>query len=135
MYFYLNYTLISLKTNEYGSVTFFLMLILFLQRLINEILGIGRKVSSVQSVTQSCTTLCHSMYCSTPGLPAHHKLQELTQNHVHQVSNATQPSHPLSSLSPPIFNLSWNQDLSQRVSSSHQVSKVLEFQLQHQSFQ
>ena len=62
---------------------FFLMLILFLQHLINEILGVGRKVSSVQSVTQSCLTLYDSMDCKILGFPAHHQLQEFTQTHVH----------------------------------------------------
>ena len=53
------------------------------------------------SVAQLCPTLCHSMNCSTPGLPVHHQLLELTQTHVHRVSDAIQPSHPLSSPSPP----------------------------------
>ena len=69
--------------------------------------------------------------CSTPGLPVHHQLLELTQTHVHQVGDATQPSHPLSSPSPPAFNLSQHQGLFQRVSSSHQVAKILEFLLHH----
>ena len=72
---------------------------------------------------------------STPDLPVHHQLLEFTQTHVHQVSDAIQPSHPLPSPSPLAFNLSQHQDLFQRVSSLHQVAKVLEFQLQHQSFQ
>ena len=114
---------------------FFLMLILFLQHLINEILGIGRKVNSVQSVTQFCPTLWDPIDCSTPGLPFHNQLQGFTQTHVHPVGNVIQLSHPLFSLSPPIFNLFQNQDLFQWVSSSHQVAKVLEFQLQNQSFQ
>ena len=75
------------------------------------------------------------MDCSMPGLPVHHQLPELTQTHVHQVSDAIQPSHPLSSPSSPTFNLSQHQSLLQWVSSLHQVAKVLEFQLQHQSFQ
>ena len=87
------------------------------------------------SVTQSCPTLCESMDCSTPSLPVHHQLPEFTQTHVHWVSGAIQPSHPLSSPSTPAFNLSQHQGLFQWVSSSHQVAKVLEFQLQHQSFQ
>ena len=57
------------------------------------------------SVTQSCPTLCNPMDCSTPGLPVHHQLPEFTQTHVHWVSDAIQPSHPLSSPSPPAFNL------------------------------
>ena len=74
------------------------------------------------------------MNCSTPGLPVHHQLLEPTQTHVHWVSDAIQPSHPLSSPSPPALNLSQHQGLFKWVSSSHQVAKVLEFQLQHQSF-
>ena len=91
--------------------------------------------SSVSSVAQSCPTLCDPMDCSTPGLPVHHQLLEFTQTHVHLLGDAIQPSHPPSSPSPPAFNLSQHQGLFQRVNSSHQVTKVLEFQLQHQSFQ
>ena len=93
--------------------------------------------SSVQfsSVTQSCLTLCNPMDCSMPGFLAHHQLAELAQTHVHWVGDAIQPSHPLLSASPPAFNHSQHQGLFQWVSSSHQVAKVLEFQLQHQSFQ
>ena len=87
------------------------------------------------SVAQSCLTLCDPMNCSTPGFPVHHQLPELIQTHVHRVGDAIQPSHSLSSPSPPAFNLSQHQDLFQWVKSSHQVAKVLEFQLQHQSFQ
>ena len=85
------------------------------------------------SVTQSCPTLCDPMDCSTPGFPVHHQLLELAQTYVHRVSDVIQPSHPLSSPSPPAFNLSQHQGLFQWVISSHQVAKVLEFQLQHQS--
>ena len=96
-----------------------------------------RKAIPVQfsSVAQSCPTLCDPMNCSTPGLPVHHQLLESTQIHVHQVGDVIQPSHPLSSPSPPALNLSQHQGLSKWVSSSHQVAKVLEFQLQYQSFQ
>ena len=87
------------------------------------------------SVAQLCPILCNPMDCSTPGLPVHHQLPEFTQTHVHQVSDAIQLFHPLSSPSPPTFNLSQHQGLFQWVSSSHQVAKVLEFQLQHLSFQ
>ena len=87
------------------------------------------------SVAQSCPTLCDPMDCSTPCLPVHHQLPEFTQTHVHWVSDAIQPSHPLSSPSPPALNLSQHQGLFQWVSSSHQVTKVLELPLQHQSFQ
>ena len=72
---------------------------------------------------------------STPGLPVHHQLLESIQTHVHWVGDAIQPSHPLSSPSPPAFNLSQHEGLFKWVSSLHQVAKVLEFQLQHQSFQ
>ena len=87
------------------------------------------------SIVQSCLTLYILMDCSTPGLPVHHQLLELTQTHAHLVSDAIQPSHPLSSPSPPAFNLPQHHDLFECVSSSHQVAKVLEFQPQHQSFQ
>ena len=87
------------------------------------------------SVAQSCPTLCDPMDCSVPGLPIHHQLQEFAQTHVHWVGDAIQPSHPLSSPSPAIFNPSQHQGLFQWVSSLHQVAKVLEFQLQHQSYQ
>ena len=93
--------------------------------------------STVQfsSVTQLCLTLCNPMGRSTSGLPVHHHLPEFTQTHVHWVCDAIQQSHPLSSLSSPGFNLSQHQGLFKWVSSSHQVARVLEFQLQHQSFQ
>ena len=87
------------------------------------------------SVSQSCLTFCDLMDCSTPGFPVHHQLPEPTQTHVHYIGDAIQPSHPLLSPSPPIFNLSQHQGLFQWISSSHQVAKVLEFQLQHHSFQ
>ena len=75
-----------------------------------------------------------SLDCSTPGFPVSHYLPEFAQIHVHWVSDAIQPSHPLSSPSPPALNLSQHQGLFKWVSSLHQVAKVLEFQLQHQSF-
>ena len=87
------------------------------------------------SVTQSCLTLCDPKGCSTSGLPVHRQLLEFTQTHVLWVGDAIQLSHPLLSLSPPAFNLSQHQGLFQWVSSSNQMAKVLEFQLQHQSFQ
>ena len=83
---------------------------------------------------QSCLTLCYPMDYSMPGFPVLHRLLELAQTHVHQVSDAIQPSHPLS-LSPPAFSLSQLQGLIQWVSILDQVAKLLEFQLQHQSFQ
>ena len=95
------------------------------------------ELNSVQfsSVTQLCPTLCNYMACSTPGFPVHHQLPEFTQTYVHCVGDAIQPPYPLSSPSPPALNLSQHQGLFQWVSSLHQVAKVLEFQLQHQSFQ
>ena len=87
------------------------------------------------SVAQSCPALCDPVDCSMPGFPVHHQLLELAQTHAHRVGDAIQPSHPLSSPSPPAFNLSQHRGLFQSVSSSHQVARVLEFQLQHQSFQ
>ena len=87
--------------------------------------------SSVQfsSVAQLCPTLCDPMYRSTPGLPVHHQLPEFTQTHIHQVRDAIQPSHPLSPPSPPAHNPSQHQSLFQWINSSHEVAKVLEFQL------
>ena len=81
--------------------------------------------SSVWSL--SCPTLCNPMNRSTPGLPVHHQLPEFTQTHVHRVGDAIQPSHPLSSPSPPAPNPSQHQGLFQWVNSSHVVAKALEF--------
>ena len=85
--------------------------------------------------TLLCPTLCNPMDCSRPGFPVHHQLPELTQTHVHWVGDTIQLSHLLSSPSPPALNLSQHQGLFQWVSSLHQVTKELEFQLQHQPFQ
>ena len=87
------------------------------------------------SVTQSCPTLCDPMNRSTPGLPVHHHLPEFTQNYVHRVRDAIQPSHPRPTPSPRVPNPSQHQSLFQWVNSSHVVAKVLEVQLQHHSFQ
>ena len=86
-------------------------------------------------ITQSCPTLCKPVDCSMPRLLVHHQFPEFTQTHVHWVSDAVQPSHPLLSPSPSAFNFSQHQGLFKWVSTLHQVAKVLEFQLQHQSFQ
>ena len=91
--------------------------------------------SQFSSVVQSCLTLCDPMNHSTPGLPVHHQLPEFTQTHVRWVGDAIQPPRPLSSLSPPAPNPSQHQGLFQWVNSLHEVAKVLEFQLQHLSFQ
>ena len=87
------------------------------------------------SVAQSCPTLCNPLNCSMAGLLVHHQLPASTQTHVHCVSDAIQPSHPLLPPSPPAFNLSQHKGLFKWVSSPHQVAKVLEFQVQHQSLQ
>ena len=89
----------------------------------------------VLPLIQSCRTLCDPMKCSMPGLPVYHQLPEFTQSHVHWVGDAIQPFHPLPSPSPPAPNPSQHQGLFQWVNSSYEVAKVLEFQLQHQSFQ
>ena len=86
------------------------------------------------SVTQSCPTLCDPVDCSAPGLPVPHHLLQFAQVHVHCIGDATWPSDPLMSSSPAL-NLSQHQGLFQSVGSSHQVTKILELQLQHQSFQ
>ena len=87
----------------------------------------------VSSVTQLCLTLCGPMDSTMPGFPVHQQVPELTQTYVHRVGDAIQPSHPLSSPAPPAISLSQHQNL-EGVSSLHQVAKVLEFQLHHQSF-
>ena len=91
------------------------------------------QLSSVQSLSR--VRLCDPMNRSMPGLPVHHKLLEYTQTHVHWFGDTMQPSHPWSSPSPPAPNPSQHQGLFQWVNSSHEVAKILEFQLQHQSFQ
>ena len=87
------------------------------------------------SIAQSCQTHCDPMNRSTPGLPVHRQHAEFTQTHVHRVSDAIQPHHPLLSPSPPAPNSSQNQGLFQWVNTSHEVAKVLEFHPQHQCFQ
>ena len=127
----------SLKTIEFNLQ----LILLFLQMAFSTSAGLINVMTKAMathyvalqfsSVTQSCPTLCDPMDCSTPGLPVHHQLPEFTQTHVHWVSDAIQPSRSLLSPSPPAFNLSQHQGLFNWVSSSHQVAKVLEFQLQH----
>ena len=87
------------------------------------------RISSLQfsSVPQLCPALWNPMDCSMPGFPVYHQLLELTQTHVHQVSDAIQPSHPLSSLSPPAFSLTQHQGLFKWVSSLHQGPKYWSF--------
>ena len=92
-------------------------------------------LQSCYSVAKSCLTLCHPMDCSMPDFTVLHYLPEFAQTHVHWVSDAIQPPHPLSHPSPLAVSVSQHQGLLQWVGSSHQVAKVLEFQLQYQSFQ
>ena len=89
----------------------------------------------ISSVAQSCPTPCDPMDCSMPALPIQNQLPELAQTHAHQVGDAVQASHPVLSSSPPAFNHSQHQGLFKWVSSLQQVAKILELQLQHQSFQ
>ena len=86
------------------------------------------------TVTQSCPTLCNPMDCSTPGLSVPHQLPKFAQVHVHCISDAIQPFHPLTPSFPPALNLSRHQGLFQWVNCSHSMTKILEFHLQHQSF-
>ena len=85
--------------------------------------------SYFSSVTQLCSTLCDPVNCSQPDLLVHHQLPELAQTYVHRVGDAIQPSHPLSSPSPPAFNLSQHQGLFKWVNSLHQVIKVFSFNI------
>ena len=89
----------------------------------------SKRLFQFSSVTQSCPTLCDPMNHSMPGLPVHHQLLDSTQTHVHWVGDAIQPSHPLSSPSPLAPNPSQHQGLFQWVNTSHEMAKVLEFQL------
>ena len=86
-------------------------------------MGVG--LSSLQFSPSVCLTLCDPLDCSTPGLPVHHQLPEITQTHVHWLSDAIQTFHPLSNSSPLAFNLSKHQGLLKLVSSSHQVARVI----------
>ena len=91
----------------------------------------GWHIIQFSSVAKPCPTHWDTMDCSMPGYPVHYQLLKLVQTLVHWVSDTIQPSHPLSSPSPPAFNLSQHQGLFQLVGSSHQVAKALELQLQH----
>ena len=99
--------------------------------------GFSTTFKAISSVQFSHSVVSNSLRPHEPqhARPPYHQLPESTQTHVHWVGDAIQPSHPLSSPSPPTLNLSQHQGLFQWVSSLHQVAKVLEFQLQHQSFQ
>ena len=94
-----------------------------------------QNLSSVQLLSRVQLFATPMDWASKPGFPVHHQLPESTQTHVHWAGNAIRPAHPLSSPSPPALNLSQFQGLFKWVTSSHQVAKVLELQLQHQSFQ
>ena len=98
-------------------------------------LSIDVGIFSCCSVSKSCLTLCHPKNCSMPGFSVLHCFREFAETHVHWVNVAIQPSHPLSPLSPLAFNLSQHQDIFQWTVFSHMVAKILELQLQHQSFQ
>jgi len=98
----------------------------FLGRRPTGLKALHKSFSSVQSLNR-VHTLCDPVNRSTPGLPVHHQLPEFTQTHVHRVSDAIQPSHPLSSPSPPALNLSQHQGIFKWVSALHQVAKILEF--------
>ena len=107
--------------------------------IVNLLLGNLKQIacicSSIVAVAQLCPTLCNSMNWNTLSFPVLHYLPEFAQTHVHWVSDAIQLSHPLWLPAPPAFNLSQHQRLFQWVDSSHQVAKILELQLQQQSFQ
>ena len=121
---------ITLTSCLWSTYTPLLLLLLLLFPLYSW--GHWGKKFQFSSITQSCLNFCDPMDYSIPGFPVHYQLLKLAQTHVHQVSDTIQPSHPLSSRSPPAFNLSQHQGLYQWVSSSHQAAQVLEFQLQHQ---
>ena len=95
------------------------MCLLYVCRMLGNACQLNQGISSVQSLSHVC--LCNPMDCGMPGFPVHHQHPELTQTHVHCNGDAVQASHPLSCLSPAIFNLSQNQGLFQWVGSSHQV--------------
>ena len=116
------------------SLRFFPLIISNLVAYFREKKKIGPRMSSKNSVqfssfSQSCPTLCDPMNRSTPVFPVHHQLPEFTQTHVHWVGDAIHPSNLLSSPSPPAPNPSQHQGLFQWVNCSHEVVKVLEFQL------
>ena len=124
------YVCMYVHTQHIYSFTYWWTQVVSISWLLSIMLQWTQRGIQFSSVIQSCPTFCNPMNCSTPGLPVHHQLPEFTQTHVHRVSDAIQPSHPLSFPSLPALNLSQNQGLFKWVSSSYQVAKVLEFQLQ-----
>ena len=114
---------------NFGPATSFLLELLIIA------LHFSPVAYSVQFSRSVVSDSCNLINCSTPGLPVHHQLPEFTQTHIHRVSDAIQPSHPQPSPFPPAPSPSQNQSLFQWVNPSHEVAKVLEFQLQHHSFQ
>ena len=133
IYFHIFFDL-SIKYSSFQILIFFLICYSLTTR-VDTFNAFVSRLSQFSSVIQLCLSLCDLMDCNMPGFPVHHQFLELAQTHVHWVGNVIQPFHPLSSPSPSAFSLSQHQGLFQWVSSSHQVAKVLEFQLQHQSFQ
>ena len=131
VYYFMNFFCIFATLQRMWLLPLFLAIHITISRTIHII----NRLIQFSSVAQSCPTLHNPMNRSTPGLPVHHQLPEFTQTHVHWVSDAIQLSHPLSSTSPPAPNPSQHQSLFQWVNSSHEVAKVLEFQLQHHSLQ
>ena len=139
--------ILTQRSLKLSSVLFILFTLFCSSEVISTILSssslIHYSTSDILLLIPSSVQFSHSVISdslqphdhSAPGLPVHHQLPEFTQTHVHWVSDAIQSSHPLSSPSPLALNLSKHQGLFQWVSSSHQVAKGLEFQLQHQSFQ
>ena len=113
----------------YRSLDFLGHLLIFIEDQMNFQTVMCLQSVQLSSVAQSCPTLCNPMNRSTSGFPVHHQLPEFTQTHVHRVSDAIQPSHLLSSPSPPAPNPSQHQSLFPWGNSSHEVAKVLEFQL------
>ena len=115
------------KKDQLRLLCFWSLVIFFLFQALAFVHVWLRKNIQFSSVAQSCPTLCDPMNHSTPGLPVHHQILESTQTHVHCLSDAIQPSHPLSSTSPPALNLSQHQGLFKWVSSSHQVAEDWSF--------
>ena len=108
-------TLKSLLQHHSSKASILQCLAFFIVQLLHPFMNTGKTIRSdqIRSVSQSCPTLCDPMNCSMPGLPVHHQLLEFTETHVHRVRDAIQPSHPLSSLSPPAPTPSQHQSLFQ----------------------